>query len=197
MVDLLDNHEKKRSHSGKGMIRKARVIGNALDAVILIISLTNVQSLNETNTKRRSLEVLGAIAKMKPRTKPTMKLVSWLNRQMRQFLTLLIIVIILLLLMMISSSHQLSPLVDDDVGEEEAVENNIKVENNNNIDDESIEVDDVINIKESKNHSLGQSINLEFNSFPNDVPDLTSNGKTAITPSSGGVDKPSNSTNVA
>ncbi|GJU27650.1 retrovirus-related pol polyprotein from transposon TNT 1-94 [Tanacetum coccineum] len=68
MVDLLDNHEKKRSHFG---IRKTRVIGNALDAVILIISLANVQSLNETRTKRRSLEVLGAIAKMKPRTKPT------------------------------------------------------------------------------------------------------------------------------
>ncbi|GJU62503.1 retrovirus-related pol polyprotein from transposon TNT 1-94 [Tanacetum coccineum] len=50
---------------------------------------------------------------------------------------------------------KLSPLVDDDVGKEEAVENNIKVENNNNIDDESIEVDDVINIKESKNHPLG------------------------------------------
>nr|GEZ10718.1 UBN2 domain-containing protein [Tanacetum cinerariifolium] len=29
------------------------------------------------------LEVLGAIAMMKPRTKPIMKLVSWLNRQMR------------------------------------------------------------------------------------------------------------------
>nr|GEW54998.1 UBN2 domain-containing protein [Tanacetum cinerariifolium] len=82
-VDLLDNHEKKISHSGKGMIRKARVIGNTLDAAILIISLANVQSLNEIRIKRRSLEVLGAIAKMKPRTKPMMKLVSWLNRQMR------------------------------------------------------------------------------------------------------------------
>ncbi|GJZ67178.1 hypothetical protein Tco_0630418 [Tanacetum coccineum] len=82
-VDLLSNHEKKRSHSGKGMIRKERVIGNALDAVIPIISLANVQSIIETRTKRRSLEVLVAIAKMKPRIKPTMKLVSWLNRQMR------------------------------------------------------------------------------------------------------------------
>ncbi|GKC44429.1 retrovirus-related pol polyprotein from transposon TNT 1-94 [Tanacetum coccineum] len=53
---------------------------------------------------------------------------------------------------------KLSPLVDDDVGEEEAIENNIKVVNNNNIEDESIEVDDVINIKESKNHPLGQDI---------------------------------------
>ncbi|GJW92921.1 hypothetical protein Tco_0172593 [Tanacetum coccineum] len=53
---------------------------------------------------------------------------------------------------------KLSPLVDDDVGEEEAIENNIKVVNNNNIKNESIEVDDVINIKESKNHPLGQVI---------------------------------------
>ncbi|GJU78455.1 hypothetical protein Tco_1275525 [Tanacetum coccineum] len=53
---------------------------------------------------------------------------------------------------------KLSPLVDDDVGEEEAIKNNIKVVNNNNIKDESIEIDDVINIKESKNHPLGQVI---------------------------------------
>nr|GEV76676.1 zf-CCHC domain-containing protein/DUF4219 domain-containing protein/UBN2 domain-containing protein [Tanacetum cinerariifolium] len=32
--------------------------------------------------QRPSLEVLGVIAKMTPKTKPTMKLVSWLNRQM-------------------------------------------------------------------------------------------------------------------
>nr|GEV17642.1 zf-CCHC domain-containing protein/UBN2 domain-containing protein [Tanacetum cinerariifolium] len=36
----------------------------------------------KTKIKRPSLEVLGAIAKMTPRTKLTMKLVSWLNRQM-------------------------------------------------------------------------------------------------------------------
>ncbi|GKE58315.1 hypothetical protein Tco_1497500, partial [Tanacetum coccineum] len=46
---------------------------------------------------------------------------------------------------------KLSPLVDDDVGEEEAIENNTKVVNNNNEKDESIEVDEVVNIKESKN----------------------------------------------
>ncbi|GJR36551.1 retrovirus-related pol polyprotein from transposon TNT 1-94 [Tanacetum coccineum] len=52
---------------------------------------------------------------------------------------------------------KLSPLVDDDVGEEEAIENNIKVVYNN-IEDESTEVKDVINIKDSKNHPLGQVI---------------------------------------
>ncbi|GKE20415.1 hypothetical protein Tco_1431927 [Tanacetum coccineum] len=53
-------------------------------------------------------------------------------------------------------STKLSPSVDDDVGEEEAIENNIKVVNSNNIEDEIVEVDEVVNIKESKNHPLEQ-----------------------------------------
>ncbi|GJX99692.1 retrovirus-related pol polyprotein from transposon TNT 1-94 [Tanacetum coccineum] len=52
---------------------------------------------------------------------------------------------------------KLSPLVDDDVGEK-AIKNNTKVVNNNNEEDESIEVDEVVNIKESKNHPLDQVI---------------------------------------
>ncbi|GKC90135.1 retrovirus-related pol polyprotein from transposon TNT 1-94, partial [Tanacetum coccineum] len=60
---------------------------------------------------------------------------------------------------------KLSPLVDDDVGEEEAIENNTKVVNNSNKEDESIEVDNVVNIKESKNHPLEQVV-------ANDVWDL-------------------------
>ncbi|GKC22649.1 hypothetical protein Tco_1024799 [Tanacetum coccineum] len=57
-----------------------------------------------------------------------------------------------------SPPTKLSPLVNDDVGEEEAIRNNTKVVNNNNEEDESIEVDEVVNIKESKNHSLDQVI---------------------------------------
>nr|GEV88559.1 retrovirus-related Pol polyprotein from transposon TNT 1-94 [Tanacetum cinerariifolium] len=53
---------------------------------------------------------------------------------------------------------KLSPLVDDDVGDEEAIRNNTSVVNNNNKEDESIEVDKIVNIKESKNHSLDQVI---------------------------------------
>nr|GEW95905.1 copia protein [Tanacetum cinerariifolium] len=53
------------------------------DAVIQIISLAIVQNHLATKIKRPSLEVLGAIARMTPKTKPTMKLVSWLNRRMR------------------------------------------------------------------------------------------------------------------
>ncbi|GKC77412.1 UBN2 domain-containing protein, partial [Tanacetum coccineum] len=77
------NQEKKRSHSDKEMGRKKRVTGNVLDAVIQIISLAIVPNHLATKIKRPSLEVLGAIAKMTPKTKPTMKLVSWLNRRMR------------------------------------------------------------------------------------------------------------------
>ncbi|GJT32934.1 retrovirus-related pol polyprotein from transposon TNT 1-94 [Tanacetum coccineum] len=53
---------------------------------------------------------------------------------------------------------KLSPLVDDDVGEEEAIRKNTKVVNTNNEEDESIEVEEIINIKESKNHPLDQVI---------------------------------------
>ncbi|GJV80928.1 retrovirus-related pol polyprotein from transposon TNT 1-94 [Tanacetum coccineum] len=51
---------------------------------------------------------------------------------------------------------KLSPLVDDDVGEEEATRKNTKIINTNNEEDESIQVDEIINIKESKNHPLDQ-----------------------------------------
>nr|GEZ51232.1 Gag-Pol polyprotein [Tanacetum cinerariifolium] len=53
---------------------------------------------------------------------------------------------------------KLSPLVDDDVGEEEAIKKNTKVVNNNNEEDELIEVDEIINIKKSKNHPLDRVI---------------------------------------
>ncbi|GKD52080.1 retrovirus-related pol polyprotein from transposon TNT 1-94 [Tanacetum coccineum] len=53
---------------------------------------------------------------------------------------------------------KLSPLVDDDVGEEEAIRKNTKIININNKEDESIEVDEIVNIKESKNHPLDQVI---------------------------------------
>ncbi|GJS24165.1 retrovirus-related pol polyprotein from transposon TNT 1-94 [Tanacetum coccineum] len=57
---------------------------------------------------------------------------------------------------------ELSPLVDDDVGEEEAIKINTKVVNNISEEDESIEVDKIVNIEESKNHPLDQ-IHLKKN----------------------------------
>nr|GEW22322.1 copia protein [Tanacetum cinerariifolium] len=53
---------------------------------------------------------------------------------------------------------KLSLLVDNDVGEEEAIRKNTKVVNSNKEEDESIEVDEIVNIKESKNHLLDQYI---------------------------------------
>ncbi|GJY72794.1 retrovirus-related pol polyprotein from transposon TNT 1-94 [Tanacetum coccineum] len=53
---------------------------------------------------------------------------------------------------------KLSHLVDDDVGDEEAIENNTKVVNNNNVEDKSIKVDEIVNIKEYKNHPLEEVI---------------------------------------
>ncbi|GJT17027.1 hypothetical protein Tco_0875733 [Tanacetum coccineum] len=51
---------------------------------------------------------------------------------------------------------KLSPLMDDDAGEEETVENKVKVENNK--ENETLKVEEVVNIKESKNHPLDQVI---------------------------------------
>nr|GEX18035.1 integrase, catalytic region, zinc finger, CCHC-type, peptidase aspartic, catalytic [Tanacetum cinerariifolium] len=244
---------------------KERVTGNVLDAMIQIISLAIVQNHLAIKIKRPSLEVLGVIAKMTPKTKLTMKLVSWLNRQMsanllREMLnnqkspsckiglgfdsgkastsitqTMSFVGSFAKKAMDEStikvhgstlpgsvclrtclkpdewikdsgcSKHmtgnkslfstykaydggnvvfgsnlkgkiigkvkeslnvtfdesppptKLSPLVDDDVGEEEAIKRNTKVVNNNNEEDESIEVDEIINIKESKNHPSDKS----------------------------------------
>ncbi|GJR26061.1 hypothetical protein Tco_1102293 [Tanacetum coccineum] len=47
--------------------------------------------------------------------------------------------------------------VDGDVGEEEAIRKNTKVVNTNNEEDEPIEVEEIVNIKESKNHPLFMS----------------------------------------
>ncbi|GJT64624.1 retrovirus-related pol polyprotein from transposon TNT 1-94 [Tanacetum coccineum] len=55
-----------------------------------------------------------------------------------------------------SPPTKLSPLVDDDVSEEEVIERKVKVDNN--VENESIEVDEVVNIKESKSHPLEQVI---------------------------------------
>ncbi|GJV56060.1 hypothetical protein Tco_1457065 [Tanacetum coccineum] len=61
---------------------------------------------------------------------------------------------------------KLSPLVYDNVGEEKAIKRTTKVVNNNNEEDESIEVDKIVNIKESKNHPLDQVIeNLNQRTF--------------------------------
>ncbi|GJZ82928.1 retrovirus-related pol polyprotein from transposon TNT 1-94 [Tanacetum coccineum] len=51
-----------------------------------------------------------------------------------------------------------SPLVDDELDEEEAIKITEKKKLENNIEDETLEVDEILNIKESKNHPLGNVI---------------------------------------
>ncbi|GKB44677.1 hypothetical protein Tco_0889619 [Tanacetum coccineum] len=47
-----------------------------------------------------------------------------------------------------------SPLVDDDLDEEEAIKVTKKKNLENNIKDETLEIDKIVNIKESRNHPL-------------------------------------------
>nr|GEZ87738.1 retrovirus-related Pol polyprotein from transposon TNT 1-94 [Tanacetum cinerariifolium] len=47
-----------------------------------------------------------------------------------------------------------SPLVDDDLDKEEAIKVTKKKNLKNDIEDESLEIDEVVNIKESRNHPL-------------------------------------------
>ncbi|GJV76492.1 hypothetical protein Tco_1508076, partial [Tanacetum coccineum] len=51
-----------------------------------------------------------------------------------------------------------SPLVDDDLDEHNAFKVAEKKVLDNDIEDETLEVDEVVNIKESKNHPLGNVI---------------------------------------
>ncbi|GJS18679.1 retrovirus-related pol polyprotein from transposon TNT 1-94 [Tanacetum coccineum] len=51
-----------------------------------------------------------------------------------------------------------SPLVDDDVDEQEAIKITEKKNLENDIEDETLEIDEIVNIKESKNHPLDNVI---------------------------------------
>nr|GEY40384.1 retrovirus-related Pol polyprotein from transposon TNT 1-94 [Tanacetum cinerariifolium] len=51
-----------------------------------------------------------------------------------------------------------SPLVDNDLDEEEAIKVTEKKNIENNIDDETLEINEIVNIKESKNHPLDNVI---------------------------------------
>ncbi|GKF21277.1 hypothetical protein Tco_0069915 [Tanacetum coccineum] len=50
------------------------------------------------------------------------------------------------------------PLVDNDLDEEKVIKVTEKKNLENNIEDETLEVDEFVNIKESKNHPLGNVI---------------------------------------
>ncbi|GJY42533.1 pentatricopeptide repeat-containing protein [Tanacetum coccineum] len=52
-----------------------------------------------------------------------------------------------------------SPLVDDDLDEEEAIKVTKKKNLENDIVDETLEIDEIVNIKESRNHPLENNVN--------------------------------------
>ncbi|GJS08330.1 retrovirus-related pol polyprotein from transposon TNT 1-94 [Tanacetum coccineum] len=52
-----------------------------------------------------------------------------------------------------------SPLVDDDLYEEEAIKVTEKKNLENDIEDETLEIDEIVNIKESRNHPLENNVN--------------------------------------
>nr|GEY90096.1 retrovirus-related Pol polyprotein from transposon TNT 1-94 [Tanacetum cinerariifolium] len=54
----------------------------------------------------------------------------------------------------ISPPSKTSPLVDDDLDEEEAIQVTKKKNLENDIEDETLEIDEIVNIKESRNHPL-------------------------------------------
>nr|GEU74486.1 retrovirus-related Pol polyprotein from transposon TNT 1-94 [Tanacetum cinerariifolium] len=56
-----------------------------------------------------------------------------------------------------SSPSKTSPLVDDELDEEEAIKVTKKKNLENKIEDETLEIDEVVNIKESRNHPLKMS----------------------------------------
>ncbi|GJY59162.1 hypothetical protein Tco_0459054 [Tanacetum coccineum] len=60
-----------------------------------------------------------------------------------------------------------SPLVDDDLDEEEAIKVTEKKNLENDIEDETLEIDEVVNIKESRNHPLE---NWSLEDLPYSVP---------------------------
>ncbi|GKA04988.1 hypothetical protein Tco_0684108 [Tanacetum coccineum] len=52
------------------------------------------------------------------------------------------------------SPSKTSPLVDDDLDEEEAIREIEKKNLENDVEDETLEIDEIVNIKESRNHPL-------------------------------------------
>ncbi|GKA32860.1 retrovirus-related pol polyprotein from transposon TNT 1-94 [Tanacetum coccineum] len=58
------------------------------------------------------------------------------------------------------SLFKTSPLVDDDLDEEEAIKVTEKKNLENDIEDETLEIDDVVNIKEFRNHPLENVIGI-------------------------------------
>nr|GEU57362.1 hypothetical protein [Tanacetum cinerariifolium] len=132
-------NEKRHSKEAE-MTRKTKVIGNALDAEILIILSENVRNHRRTRAKEISSEVLGVIAQsLYHPKKHTMNIKESLNVTFDKN----------------PPPSKTSPLVDDDLDQDEAIKVIEKENQENDIEDETLEVEESYDIKESKNHPLG------------------------------------------
>nr|GEX74001.1 copia protein [Tanacetum cinerariifolium] len=95
----------------------------------------NVQNHQKTRTKELSSEVLGVIAMKK-----------MMRRKVEESLNLTFDET--------PPPSKTSPLVDDNLDEEEAIKVTEKKNLENDIEDETLEIDEIVNIKESRNHPL-------------------------------------------
>nr|GEX69604.1 UBN2 domain-containing protein [Tanacetum cinerariifolium] len=126
---------KKRHSKEAVMTRMVKVIVNALDAATGIILLENVQNHRKTRTKELLSEVFGVITVKKMMRR---KVEEPLNVTFDET----------------PPTSKTSPLVDDDLDEEEAIKVTEKKNLENDIADETLEIDDIVNINESRNHPL-------------------------------------------
>nr|GEU32964.1 transposase, Ptta/En/Spm, transposase, Tnp1/En/Spm-like protein [Tanacetum cinerariifolium] len=131
---------------------------NSLDVATLIILLENVLNHRKTRTKELLSKALRVIAVKKMMRRPRFAGLSWgeweivgksggvwWNGAGSGEVEVTAVVR--------KSSGQTSPLVDDDLDEEEAIkviEKNLE----NDIVDETLKIDEILNIKESRNHLL-------------------------------------------
>ncbi|GKA93657.1 retrovirus-related pol polyprotein from transposon TNT 1-94 [Tanacetum coccineum] len=116
------------------MTRTIKVIENTLDAAIRIILLENDQNHRKIRTKELLLEALGAIAVKK-----------MMRRKVKESLNVTFDEI--------PSPSKTSPWWDDDLLKKNQLGHS-KKNLENDIVDETLEIDEIVNIKESRNHPL-------------------------------------------
>nr|GEU97963.1 DUF4219 domain-containing protein [Tanacetum cinerariifolium] len=107
-----------------------KMIENVLDAAIQIILLENVQNHRKTRTKELLLEVLGVIAVKKMMKR---KVEESFNVTFDET----------------PPPSKTSPLVDDDLDKKEAIKVTEKKNLENDIEDETLEIDKIVNSRES------------------------------------------------
>nr|GEU96712.1 UBN2 domain-containing protein [Tanacetum cinerariifolium] len=131
------------------MRRTVKVIENALDAATRIILLENVQNHRMIRTKEHLLEALGVISvkkMMRRGNRYTLVIVDDYSRKVEESLNVTFDET--------PPPSKTSPLVDDDLDEEEEIKITQKKNIENDIEDKTLEIKEIVNIKKSRNHPL-------------------------------------------